>query len=107
MSMKVGKILHRFKTKDGREATLRTIKWEDLLQLINSLVEKQAEITIDAKKTREEEVDWLSSSISKLEKGNALYVVAEVDGKVVACSEITKRSSSCEAHVGDLDDADR
>jgi len=105
MNMKVGKILHRFKAKDGREVIVRAPMWEDLddlLQLINSLVEEGAEITLDAKKTRDEEADWLSGSIAQMEKGNALYLVAEVDGKVVASSGITRRSAPCESHVGDL-----
>ncbi|MBO3803362.1 MAG: GNAT family N-acetyltransferase [Candidatus Brockarchaeota archaeon] len=103
--MKVGEILRRFKAKDGREVVLRAPKWGDLdglMQLINSLVEEGAEIEYDAKKTRDEEVDWLSRSIAQLEKGNALYLVAEVDGRVVASSGVTRRSAPCESHVGDL-----
>ncbi|MFQ6125371.1 MAG: hypothetical protein ACE5R6_12320 [Candidatus Heimdallarchaeota archaeon] len=54
------------------------------------------------KKTRDEEVDWLSRAIAQLEKDEALYIVAEVDGRVVASSGITKRRFRCENQVGDL-----
>ena len=45
--MKRGETLHRFTAKDGRKVILRTPKWEDLddlLELINSLVDEDAEI---------------------------------------------------------------
>ena len=103
--MKPGKILHSFTAKNRRKIILRTTRWEDLddlLELINSLVEEGAEIEFETKKTREEEVDWLSRTIAQLEKGEALNIVVEVDGKIVASSGITKRRFPCETHVGDL-----
>ena len=51
--------------------------------------------------SREEEIDWLAVAISRLEAEESLYMVAEVDGKVVASSGITKRRFHCESHVGD------
>jgi len=103
--MKTGQVFHYFSAKDGRKVVLRTPKWEDLddlMELINALVEEGAEIEYSTKKTREEEVDWLSEAIARLEKREALYMVAEVDGKVVVTSGITKRRFLCENHVGDL-----
>ncbi len=102
--MKVGEILHRFKAKDGREVILRTPKWEDLndlMEYINSLVDEGAEIARDHKVTREEEADWLGRKLALLEKGEELSLVAEVDGKVVANSEITKLRGYSR-HVGGL-----
>ncbi|MDH5688209.1 MAG: GNAT family N-acetyltransferase [Candidatus Bathyarchaeota archaeon] len=103
--MKSGEILRRLTAKDGREIILRTPKWEDLddlMELINSLIEEGADIEYDTKKTREEEVDWLSRAIAQLEKGNTLHMVAEVAGKVIASSSVGKRRSGCENHVGDI-----
>ena len=103
--MKPDKILHSFTAENGRKIILRTPRWEDLddlVELINSLVEEGVEIEFETKKTRDEEVDWLSRAIAQLEKGEALYTVAEVDGRVVASSRITKRIFRCENHVGDL-----
>jgi RimJ/RimL family protein N-acetyltransferase len=103
--VKAGQLIHRFSAKDGREVILRTPRWEDLddlMELINSLIEEGADIEYDTKKTREEEVDWLSGAIAQLEKGNTLYMVAEVAGKVIASSSVGKRRLRCENHVGDI-----
>ena len=103
--MKPDKILHSFTAKNGRQVILRTPRWDDLddlVELINSLVEEGVEIEFETKKTRDEEVDWLSRAIAQLEKDEALYMVAEVDGRVVASSGITKRRFRCEHHVRDL-----
>jgi RimJ/RimL family protein N-acetyltransferase len=100
--MKSGKTIHSFSAKDGRKVVLRTPKWEDLddcLELINSLVDERANINRTENVSREEEIDWLSKVLSRLEKDETFYLAAEVDGKVVAVSEINRRSGY-EAHVG-------
>lgn len=83
---------------------MRTPKWEDLddfLELINSLVEERADILRSERVSREEEIDFLSRVLSRLEKDETFYLVAEVDGRVVAVSDINKRSGY-EKHVGVL-----
>lgn len=89
--MKSGKILKTFSVKDGRRVVLRTPKWEDLddlLELINSLVEEKAEVIVDEKLSREQEAEWLSGVLLRLEKDQIFFLVAEVDGKVVASSDL-------------------
>jgi RimJ/RimL family protein N-acetyltransferase len=89
--MKSGKILETFSAKDGRKVVLRTPEWEDLddlLELINSLVEEKAEIVMDEKLSRDQEAEWLSDALLGLEKGEVFFLVAEVDGKVVASSDL-------------------
>jgi RimJ/RimL family protein N-acetyltransferase len=81
---------------------LRTPKWDDLddlLELINSLVKEGADILRSDKVLRDEEIDWLSRTLSRLEKDEAFYLVAELNGKVVAISEIN-RKGGYEKHVG-------
>jgi len=100
--MKAGKVIQRFIAGDGREVVLRTPKWEDLddlLELINSLVDEKADILKTERISREEEIDWLSRVLGRLEKDETLYMVAQVGGKVVAISEISRRSGY-EKHVG-------
>lgn len=102
--MKSGKIVKSFKAKDGRKVVLRTPKWEDLddlLELINSLVEEGAEIIINEKVSREEEIEWLSGTLASLEKDEVFFLVAEVDGKVVASSSI-RPLRGFDKHVGIL-----
>ena len=93
-----------FKAKDGREVVLRSIRWEDLddcIQFINSLVEEGADILRDTKVSREEEADWLGKRLASVDKGELIDIIAEVDGKMVANSEVEKRSGLM-SHVGYL-----
>ena len=87
--MRTGEILKKFNAKDGRNVILRTPRWEDLddlLELINSLVEEQAEIYITEKFTREKEAEWLLKVLRRLEVDEQFLLVAEVDKKVIASS---------------------
>lgn len=92
--MKSGKVIRQFSARDGRRVILRIPNWEDLddfLRLFNSLVEEKADILKTEKVSREEEIEFLSKVLTRLEKDEMFYLVAEVDGKVVAV-EITKRT---------------
>ena len=78
--MKSGKLIRRFSLADKREAILRASKWEDLddyLELINSLVEEVAGGLRTEVISREEEIEFLSRVLSRLEKDEVLYLVAE------------------------------
>ena len=102
--MKTGMILKRFTAKDGRTVTLRTPRWEDLddlMEFINSLVEEGADIGLNQKVARGEEAEWLGKRLALLDRDEEFSLVAEVDGKVVANSEITRRAGYSR-HVGGL-----
>jgi len=93
-----------FKAKDGREVVLRSIRWEDLddcIEFINSLVEEGADILRDTKVSREEEADWLGKRLASVDKSELIDIIVEVDGKMVANSEVEKRSGLM-SHVGYL-----
>jgi RimJ/RimL family protein N-acetyltransferase len=73
---------------------------DDLLELINSLVDEGAEISINEKVTsRDAEIAWLSRVLADLERGEEFFMVAEVEGKVVASSSMD-RLRGYEKHVG-------
>ena len=96
--------LWTFKARDGKKVVLRSIRWEDLddcIEFINSLVEEGADILRDTKVSREEEADWLGKRLARADKGEIIDVVAEVDGRLVANSEVEKRSGLM-SHVGYL-----
>jgi len=104
MKTKASQLHETFTAKDGRKVVLRSIKWEDLddcLEFINSLVEEGANILRDTKVSKEEEAEWLGRRLACIEKGEIMDVVAEVDGKMVANSEVEKRSGSM-SHIGYL-----
>ncbi|MEM1563067.1 MAG: GNAT family N-acetyltransferase [Candidatus Bathyarchaeia archaeon] len=100
--MRTGEVIREFLAKDGRQVILRALKWEDLddlLDFINSLVEEGANILRTEKVSREEEIEWLASVFKRLEKGEIFCVAAEVDGHVVANSEVMK-GTGYSRHVG-------
>jgi putative acetyltransferase len=101
--MKAGKSLRTFVAEDGRCVTLRTIRWEDLedcLEMINALVTEKANIDRDTAVSRQEEADWLGRALSSMEKGERIHVVAEVGGKMVGNSEVSRRLGGYDKHVG-------
>jgi RimJ/RimL family protein N-acetyltransferase len=103
--MEAGRVIDRFRAKDKRNVILRTPKWEDLddlLAMINSLVAEKADIVRAEEASRAEEIDWLARALSSLERGDVFYLVAEVDGKVVANSEISRRRGGYDRHVGGI-----
>jgi RimJ/RimL family protein N-acetyltransferase len=102
--VETGKTVRAFSMRDGRNVVLRTPTWndlDDLLSLINSLVEEGANIIVGKRVTKQEEIDWLSKALASLETDEAFYLVAEVDGRVVGNSELTKTSGR-DSHVGRL-----
>ena len=97
--------------KDGREATLRALRKEDLpslVKFVNGLVAEKRHhadlgVVIDQKATRASESEYLEKVLTGIRKGDVISVAAEVDGEVAGNSEITRRSSSRETwHVGVL-----
>jgi RimJ/RimL family protein N-acetyltransferase len=108
--LKTGQVYKRFKAKNGKTVTLRSIKWDDLddaLQLANSTVaERQTDpdlgVLLDKTQTRESESDWLANKLVRIESGNEISVVAEVDGRVVGNSEVTRGTFNDEFYHGKL-----
>jgi len=93
-----------FRAKDGGKVTLRSVKWDDLddlIELINSLVEEGTDILRTEKVTRSEEAEWLGKRLARIDKGELIDAVAEVEGKVIANSEVEKRSDLM-SHLGYL-----
>jgi RimJ/RimL family protein N-acetyltransferase len=100
--MKTGQVLQAFSVKGSCKVVLRTPRWEDLddlLELINSLVDERAEIGRDEKTSRDEEIDWLSGLLARLERDETFFLVAEVEGRVVASSDIHRQRGYAK-HVG-------
>jgi RimJ/RimL family protein N-acetyltransferase len=100
----LGKVFKEFHTSDSRRVVLRTPRMSDLddfLEFINSLVDEGAEILVEQKLTREAEADWLGKHLADIEKGVVIGVAGEVDGKIVANSEV-RRGIGKRSHVGTL-----
>ena len=92
---------------DGRKAVLRAPEWRDLdgfLALINDLVAERADILRGEKVSRSEEAEWLGKRLTAIEKGSLIALIAEIDGKVVASSDVAQWSANYPetSHVGVL-----
>jgi RimJ/RimL family protein N-acetyltransferase len=102
--MQTGQILHKFTARDGQHIIIRTLKWEDLddlVHLINSLVDERADILLGEPVTRDSETDWLSRRLAAVEKGNTIQIVAEVKNHVIATAELSIKSGF-QSHVREL-----
>lgn len=76
---------------------------DDLTEMMHSLVEEGADIHTDERRSREEVIDWIAKRLSLVEKGDAACLVAEMDRRTIANSEIIRRTSGhCVRHVGEL-----
>ncbi len=102
--MKPSTVFRTFTARDGREVVLRRVRWEDLddlMELINSLIDENAHIILNAKVTKDQEADWLGRYLAEIENEKRISVAAEVDGHVVGNSEVTLKTGA-QSHVGEL-----
>ena len=104
LPLKTGTVIGTFNTKNNREVTFRTPRWEDLddfLELINSLVEEGADIYFDKKLTREEETEWLAKLLTNIERDTTRSIVAEIDGKMIGQADVGRKRYR-QRHVGSI-----
>lgn len=64
---------------------------DDLFELHNELIEEEAMIGGDSKRTREQQVDSHAEMMKAVESGRTVVVIAEADGKAVGQSNARKR----------------
>jgi len=98
-------MLKKFKTKKGKEVSIRYLYMndtKDLLELYNSLVDEKA-YTIACKKfTLEEEKLFIKDSLNKIEREEAIFLIAEVDGRAFGVASIKKEDSPMINHRGEF-----
>jgi RimJ/RimL family protein N-acetyltransferase len=103
--MKLGNIVREFTSKKGNKVIIRTPMWEDLddiLAFANALSKEDTFVLLNGETlSRDEEIDYLTSQISAMEKGSKIHLVALVNGKFAAnCGiDIEKRRKK---HVGSI-----
>lgn len=74
---------------------------DDLLELENSLVDEGADVSIEVKKTRIQEVKWVAEQLVGLENDEKIAIVAEVDGRTVGYVLVESQGGRSR-HVGSL-----
>jgi len=99
-----GKIVEKFNL-EGKGIIFRYPKSEDLdslLRTINSLVEEKAMLTIQEKQTKREETKWLTDQLNKIKNKQGVFLVVEVEGKIMGSAGVKKQERLSENHIGEL-----
>lgn len=103
--MKLGKVVKTFTSKKGHTVCIRHIRLEDLDDLTeyaNALIEEDTFVGLSGDKlTRQHEKKYLSDSLKKIEKGEKIHLVVEVDGHFAGVSEV-RRYDRRSKHVGEI-----
>ena len=95
------------KNFDGKEIEIRGLLEKDLKKakkfqdFINSLVEENAKILINTKKTLKQEQEWLKSVLEGVKKRKKVFLFAKHNNKVVGTTGI-ELGEERKKHVGDF-----
>ena len=99
-----GKIVKQFEI-DGGKVIFRYPRMSDLeglLELVNAIVDDKAMISNQTKKTKKEERVWFSSILGNIKKKKGIYLVVEVDGKIMGNAAVELHKNEQKKHVGVL-----
>jgi len=83
----------RVKIKDGRTIVIRRPKMSDAKQLkeyVNSLVDEDALIKINEKRSLKEEKEWLKGVLKDIRKNKKHGLLAECEDEVISMAELRK-----------------
>ena len=101
--MRKEKIVKKFKM-DGETIIFRypTIKdLNGLLNHINSLIEERAKISLQKKKSKKEEKEWLLESLKNIKEKSEVFLVVDWEEKIMGSCRANKKDGS-RAHVAEF-----
>ena len=102
--MLTGKIVKQFEI-DGEKIVFRYPRMSDLeglLELVNAIVDDKAMVSSQAKKTKKEERMWLLSILKNIKKKEGVYLVVEMNGKIVGNAAVERHKEPAKKHVGEF-----
>lgn len=88
-----------FESKDGREVTIRPAEGKDAVQIttaVKEIIDAGEFIQKDQPRTLEEEIEF----INHVKQNGHMYVVAEVEGKVVGIARVLRGEIHMKRHTG-------
>ena len=91
--IKPGQVIKQFETKKGKVAIIRAPRTSDvqeITRMINSIVREDDYILLSEEVKLEDEVKWLRGVIKKNRKESQVYLLVEIDGKVVGSADVAK-----------------
>ncbi len=107
-----GRIDKRFKLANGEQVILRVVRPEDvdnLLKFFNGLVDEknddrgsQLHAGFDKKFTHRQEAQYIREVLDRVEKDEAVNIIAEIDSKIVASGGIAKGKYNDTSRHGSL-----
>ena len=100
---KPGKIIRKFKARNGQEIILRYPKIDDvggILKMVNEMI-AEGKISLNKKLKRNNELEWLKKTLSKMKKGISVVNIAECSGEIMGISDITADERRAMGHVGE------
>ncbi|GIW63570.1 MAG: N-acetyltransferase [Patescibacteria group bacterium] len=102
-----GKKLDQILLKDTELVTIRYPRWQDLdklLEYTNNLAQEDTYIALDNRAiSRDEEIEYLSSTFKAIEQGNKVLLIAELNNKIISVADIKRKSNFAkEKHIGIL-----
>lgn len=102
--MRQGQIIKKFRSKKGKDVTLRIPKITDaneLMKMINSVIDERDYILRIDRIKYKEEAEWLQNVLGKIKNGLMIMLVAVVNGKVIGNVE-AKKGIGVRSHVAGL-----
>jgi len=106
IELKEGEVVKEFETKEGERVILRTPKLEDsdqLLEFVNTLIrDEESFLTYTEVKTEEENEKWLTNTLNRIKRGETVYIVTEIEGKIIGNFEIKIPKPERTSHVGEM-----
>ena len=76
--------------------------WKGLLNTINLLIEERAMISIQKKKTKKEEIKWLTGELERIKNKKNVCLVVEINGKIKGSAGIALEEGEITGHTGEL-----
>lgn len=98
-----GKTLKEFHA-DGKEVVIRYPRMsdlEDIMEFMNSVVEEGSYLNMQKRLKRKEEIEWLSNALKGNERGDKIYLVVEVDGRVLGSASVEPKVGA-KSHVAEF-----
>lgn len=76
--------------------------WKGLLLTINSLIKEKAMLVAQKRKTKKEEIEWLTDVLKKIKNKKSVFLVVEVDKKIKGSAGIDTGKEEFVSHIGEF-----
>lgn len=100
---KPGRIVSKFKARNGQEIILRYPKMSDvdeITKMVNEMI-AEGKVSMNRILKAEEESKWLKKTLSNMRKGISVVNIAECSGEILGISDITADERRAMGHVGE------